>query len=57
VQLRFQENLSYKEIAARLGVTTDTVKVHLGRGIRRCAKFFSARDGLPDARVLRTDPS
>jgi RNA polymerase sigma factor (sigma-70 family) len=30
VQLRFQENLSYKEIAARLGVTTDTVKVHLG---------------------------
>lgn len=46
VQLRFQENLSYKEIAARLGVTTDTVKVHLGRGIRRCAKFFSDRDLL-----------
>lgn len=57
VQLRFQENLSYKEIAARLGVTTDTVKVHLGRGIRRCAKFFSARDRLPDARMLKVDPS
>jgi RNA polymerase sigma-70 factor (ECF subfamily) len=46
VQLRFQENLSYKEIAARLGVTTDTVKVQLGRGLRRCAKFFAARDLL-----------
>ncbi len=46
VQLRFQENLSYKESAARLGVTTDTVKVQLGRGLRRCAKFFAARDLL-----------
>jgi len=46
VQLRFQENLSYKEIAVRLGVTTDTVKVQLGRGVRRCAKFFSDRDLL-----------
>lgn len=43
VLLRFQENLSYKEIAGRLGVTTDTVKMHLGRGIRRCAKFLSHR--------------
>ena len=47
VQLRFPENLSYKEIAARLGVTT--VKVQLGRGIRRCAKFFAARDLLEPA--------
>ena len=46
VQLRFQENLSYKDIAARLGVTTDTVKIHLGRGVRRCAKFFSDRELL-----------
>lgn len=43
VLLRFQESLSYREIADRLGVTTDTVKMHLGRGIRRCAKFFSQR--------------
>jgi RNA polymerase sigma-70 factor (ECF subfamily) len=46
VRLRFQENLSYKEIAGRLGVTTDCVKVHLGRGIRRCAKFFASRELL-----------
>lgn len=55
VQLRFQENLSYREIAGRLGVTTDTVKVQLGRGIRRCAKFFAARallqHGSRDGRI------
>ncbi len=51
VLLRFQENLSYKEIAARLGVTTDTVKVQLGRGLRRCAKLFAAR------KLLRGDPA
>jgi RNA polymerase sigma-70 factor (ECF subfamily) len=44
VRLRFQENLSYKQIAERLGITTDTVKVQLGRGVRRCAAFFSARN-------------
>ena len=43
VLLRFQEDLSYKEIAERLGVTTDTVKMHLGRGIRSCARFFFHR--------------
>ncbi len=46
VRLRFQENLSYKEIALRLGVSIDTVKVQLGRGIRRCAKFFASRNLL-----------
>jgi RNA polymerase sigma-70 factor (ECF subfamily) len=46
VRLRFQEELSYKEIAARLGVTTDTVKVHLGRGVRRCARLLAGR-GAP----------
>ncbi len=46
VRLRFQENLSYKQIAARLGITTDTVKVQLGRGVRRCADFFSSRNLL-----------
>jgi RNA polymerase sigma factor (sigma-70 family) len=55
IALRFQENLSYKEIALRLGVTTDTVKVQLGRGLRRCAKFFSARhllrNGRPDGKA------
>lgn len=44
VRLRFQENLSYKQIAVRLGITTDTVKVQLGRGVRRCAVFFSSRN-------------
>ena len=44
VLLRFRENLSYKEIAARLGVTTDTVKVQLSRGVRRCSHYLVARN-------------
>jgi RNA polymerase sigma-70 factor (ECF subfamily) len=57
VRLRFQENLSYKEIAGRLGVTTDTVKVQLGRGIRRCAKFFYAREVLVGVNTTRRSAS
>ena len=53
VQLRFQEDLSYKEIAGRLGVTTDTVKVQLGRGVRRCAKFFASRDLLQRGKIMK----
>jgi RNA polymerase sigma factor (sigma-70 family) len=40
VMLRTQEGLSYKEIAARLGLAEETVRVQMARGVRRCAQFI-----------------
>jgi len=43
VILRYLEGLSYKEIAARLGISHETVKMHLTKGLRRCVEFFETR--------------
>lgn len=40
VLLRYLDGLAYKEIAARLGISPETVKVQLAKGMRRCAEFF-----------------
>lgn len=57
VRLRFQENLSYKEIAVCLAITTDTVKIQLSRGVQRCAKVFSEHNLLrSDVAVKRNAP-
>ncbi len=41
--LRYLDDLSYKEIAAQLGISPETVKVHMAKGMRRCAAFFAER--------------
>ena len=46
--LRYLDGCSGKEIAARLGISLGTVKGHLFKGVRDCARFFEAR-GLVDA--------
>lgn len=43
LMLRYLDCLSYKEIAAQLGISPETVKVHMAKGMRRCAAFFVAR--------------
>ncbi|MBI5771351.1 MAG: RNA polymerase sigma factor [Verrucomicrobia bacterium] len=43
VMLRHLEGLSHKEIAAQLGISVETVKVQLAKGLRRCAAHFAAR--------------
>ncbi len=43
LMLRYLDNLSYKEIAAQLGISPETVKVHMAKGMRRCAAFFAER--------------
>lgn len=46
VTLRMAYGLSQREIAARLGITENTVERQMGKGVRRCSEFF-ARHGLP----------
>jgi len=44
--LRVAYELSQKEIAARLGISENTVEKQMGKAIRRCTEYF-ARLGLP----------
>ena len=50
IMLRYLDGLAYKEIADQLGISPETVKVHMAKGMRRCAAFFAAR-GLLDAAI------
>lgn len=43
MMLRYVDGCSGKEIARRLGISLGTVKGHLFKGVRDCARFFEAR--------------
>ena len=43
IMLRYLDGLAYKEIAGQLGISAETVKVHMAKGMRRCAAFFAER--------------
>lgn len=47
IMLRYVDNLPYKEIAIQLGISPETVKVHVAKGIRRCTEYF-VEHGLKD---------
>lgn len=47
IMLRYLDDLSYKEIAAQLGISTETVKVHMAKAMRRCAAYFEERGLMP----------
>lgn len=49
VLLRYLDGLSYKEIAVRLDISPETVKVQLAKGICRCREFFRTRGILRSA--------
>jgi len=54
--LRYLDGCSGKEISERLNISLGTVKGHLLKGVRDCARFFEAR-GLVDAAPAKKDPS
>ena len=43
IMLRYLDGLAYKEIGVQLGISAQTVKVHMAKGMRRCAAFFAER--------------
>lgn len=49
ILLRFYDGLSYKEIAARMEISPETVKVQMMKGVRRCTEHFR------DKGILRPD--
>lgn len=42
IMLRYLKGCSYKEISVLLGVSTETVKTHMAKGVKRCADYFEA---------------
>lgn len=48
MMLRHLDGLAYKEIALRLGISPETVKVHMIKGVRDCTAFFRSRGLLDD---------
>ncbi len=41
--LRKMQNLSQREIAARLGISENTVEAQVSSGVRRCVEFFKTK--------------
>lgn len=54
--LRYRDGLACKDIAARLVLSPETVKVHLARGMRACAQHFAERGLLSRADAARPAP-
>ena len=54
--LRYLDGCSGKEISERLNISLGTVKGHLLKGVRNCARFFEAR-GLVEAASATKEPA
>lgn len=55
IMLRYLKGCSYKEIAAQLEISTETVKTHMEKGVQRCADYFEARGILRERTGLRLE--
>lgn len=52
MMLRHLDGLAYKEIAEKLGISRETVKVHMIKGVRDCIRHFRERGLLEVETVL-----
>ena len=50
IMLRYLKGCSYKEIAALLDISPETVKTQMAKGVQRCTAYFAAQ-GLLAGRV------
>lgn len=50
---RYRDGAAGKDIADQLGLSPETVKVHLARGMRRCAEYFAERGLFKGRRATR----
>lgn len=55
IMLRYLKGYSYKEIASTLGISTETVKTHMGRGVKICSDYFAARGLLEERNLFSAD--
>lgn len=49
MMLRHLDGLAYKEIATQLGISPETVKVHMIKGVKDCTRYFQQRGLLERA--------
>jgi RNA polymerase sigma factor (sigma-70 family) len=57
MMLRHLDGLSYKEIADRLGISANTVRVHMVKGVKDCTVFFRKHGLLDDMMVAEIPAS
>lgn len=57
IMLRYLKGASYKEIAALLEISPETVKTHMAKGVKLCADYFEARGLLRERRLFADEPS
>ncbi len=57
MMLRHLDGLSYKEIAERLGISANTVRVHMVKGVKDCTIFFRKQGLLDEVLAGGSNPS
>lgn len=56
MMLRHLDGLSYKQIAERLAISPNTVRVHIVKGVKDCASYFR-KHGLLDSHFEAASPT
>lgn len=56
IMLRYLKGYSYKEIATLLGISPETVKTHIAKGVSLCTEYFAQRGVLAERRWFSHEP-